>query len=369
VRICARYNLTIAYIDCSLGPSALPPTIGTASTRRRSSKKGRSDSGSSDPTNTPPSASKHRRKASSADPTSPRAQQNFRHFPGEDEMSESNSSIADTEPSSTSHMGSPDIIAGLDLSPPAGQFIDSFSGDVFAAGNDMAYDPRHPQALTMVAQDAFSSFSDSLIPNDTWSGTGTPSDSSYQSLSRVEEETTEESQKDDSDSATSSQPLNWSEMGFVHLPPLPESPMASSRVGSSQGGSSRHMSQKSKLSGPGASRSLTSSAEPIPEHTTRPEDNSQPPDSIAGSSGQEGSGGSSAMSEEMMVTVRFQHMEDKNGHHILTGREGQLATCEDEVNSFILCYLSKKTNVSPLVAHSESRSSPKFRRHDCIRRA
>ncbi|KAG8853487.1 Light-sensor Protein kinase [Serendipita sp. 411] len=31
-----------------------------------------------------------------------------------------------------------------------------------------------------------------------------------------------------------------------------------------------------------------------------------------------------------LVTMRFEHTEDENGHHILTGREGNLTKCEDE---------------------------------------
>jgi hypothetical protein len=34
-----------------------------------------------------------------------------------------------------------------------------------------------------------------------------------------------------------------------------------------------------------------------------------------------------------VVTTRFEHLEDENGHHILVGREGTLMRCEDEVSS------------------------------------
>lgn len=34
-----------------------------------------------------------------------------------------------------------------------------------------------------------------------------------------------------------------------------------------------------------------------------------------------------------VVTTRFEHMEDENGHHILVGREGTLMRCEDEVSN------------------------------------
>jgi len=33
---------------------------------------------------------------------------------------------------------------------------------------------------------------------------------------------------------------------------------------------------------------------------------------------------------EQFTTVRFQHYEDENGHHVVTGREGEITRCEDE---------------------------------------
>ena len=39
---------------------------------------------------------------------------------------------------------------------------------------------------------------------------------------------------------------------------------------------------------------------------------------------------SSQQSGSPMVTMRFEHREDENGHHVLVGREGRLSRCEDE---------------------------------------
>ena len=39
---------------------------------------------------------------------------------------------------------------------------------------------------------------------------------------------------------------------------------------------------------------------------------------------------SSRESGSPMVTMRFEHREDENGHHVLIGREGKLARCSDE---------------------------------------
>ncbi|CAE6351543.1 unnamed protein product [Rhizoctonia solani] len=41
------------------------------------------------------------------------------------------------------------------------------------------------------------------------------------------------------------------------------------------------------------------------------------------------SSGASEESQEL-VTVRFQHVQDEDGHHVVVGREGRLARCEDE---------------------------------------
>lgn len=31
------------------------------------------------------------------------------------------------------------------------------------------------------------------------------------------------------------------------------------------------------------------------------------------------------------IAVRYAHVEDENGHHLIVGREGKLTKCEDEV--------------------------------------
>ncbi|QRV77843.1 ATP-binding cassette transporter abc4 [Ceratobasidium sp. AG-Ba] len=38
----------------------------------------------------------------------------------------------------------------------------------------------------------------------------------------------------------------------------------------------------------------------------------------------------SETSDEPLVTVRFQHVQDEHGHHVVVGREGRLTRCEDE---------------------------------------
>jgi hypothetical protein len=52
------------------------------------------------------------------------------------------------------------------------------------------------------------------------------------------------------------------------------------------------------------------------------------------------SGGSSSgcpSSDEPLVTFRFEHREDGDGHHVVIGREGKLSRCEDEVRTSTSC--------------------------------
>ena len=52
------------------------------------------------------------------------------------------------------------------------------------------------------------------------------------------------------------------------------------------------------------------------------------------------SGGSSTgclSSDEPLVTFRFEHREDGDGHHVVIGREGKLSRCEDEVRTSTSC--------------------------------
>ena len=41
-----------------------------------------------------------------------------------------------------------------------------------------------------------------------------------------------------------------------------------------------------------------------------------------------------------LVTFRFEHIRDEHGFHVVTGREGTLTKCEDEVCSVLLSVLS-----------------------------
>ncbi|KAF7322650.1 ATP-binding cassette transporter [Mycena chlorophos] len=127
---------------------------------------------------------------------------------------------------------------------------------------------------------------------------------------------------------------------FVHLPPLPSS---------SGGGLSR--SERSVAvfpRGPGSvssrARSTSQSirSQPLPEGEPsaelepqeqqveqHPSDSSQSSVSNGISGSLSGSASGSDASEQFM-TVRFQHLQDDHGHHVIVGREGKLSRCEDE---------------------------------------
>lgn len=71
---------------------------------------------------------------------------------------------------------------------------------------------------------------------------------------------------------------------------------------------------------------------PAPEPATPAEgDNS----TSGGSSHEESTSGTATSDSSAYVTVKFQHVEDEHGHHVVLGREGKLQKCEDEVRSII----------------------------------
>lgn len=126
-------------------------------------------------------------------------------------------------------------------------------------------------------------------------------------------------------------PFNPSEYGLVHLPPLP----------CKDHNSDAH----SEASGPNSSRYSTAPStqnsleppEPTSESTTVPSSpgpgryRSLGTDSESQVNSVSSRSSSSQSSSMPLVTMRYQHMEDENGNHLVIGREGQLTSCEDEV--------------------------------------
>ncbi|KAF9220495.1 hypothetical protein BS17DRAFT_797672 [Gyrodon lividus] len=110
---------------------------------------------------------------------------------------------------------------------------------------------------------------------------------------------------------TEKQQLGLSELGYVHLPPLPPPP-----------------EQVVRESGPSAGSSALG-LNSIGFDAQKPGDQddvkaSQPPSSP------HSPGVQCVSDEEKRTTTRYTHVEDENGHHVVTGRKGVLTRCEDE---------------------------------------
>jgi hypothetical protein len=104
-------------------------------------------------------------------------------------------------------------------------------------------------------------------------------------------------------------PSNFSRTGIVHLPPLPMQHQPESQ---SKAEASRQMSAAAPI--------MISSREEVQSASN--------------------SSVSTAISNVSSVnnhytTMRFQHVQDADGFHVLTGREGKLTRCEDEVRESV----------------------------------
>ncbi|KAK7056633.1 hypothetical protein VNI00_002350 [Paramarasmius palmivorus] len=224
---------------------------------------------------------------------------NFRHFPAGDEDPTSPRSFS-KYPSGSSSSGA---------TSPQSTTIDSafFSSDLFQLDtsppitpDEYPYDARHPPPLPLIAGQAFTTTSASLLPTH-----------SEEENLRYE------------------RPWNVSELGIVHLPTVSSS-RASSR--SSQPEEDKGFKTRSNSSG---QRSNTSSN--VSQYYT-PEDFSSSSGSRNAAYG-EGPGikrstspapSTTSSADVPLATVRFQYTQDSNGHHVVTGREGQFTKCEDE---------------------------------------
>ncbi|TDL22224.1 hypothetical protein BD410DRAFT_788955 [Rickenella mellea] len=119
------------------------------------------------------------------------------------------------------------------------------------------------------------------------------------------------SRRSSSQGSSSSEFLNLSETGIVHLAPAQSlSGDERSRIGSSQGSKQSQVSRYSNFRDvePRSSGDSQRSSEASMVHSTS---------------------GSNASSEPL-VTFRYNHMVDANGFHVVTGRGGKLTRCEDE---------------------------------------
>ncbi|TRM64908.1 hypothetical protein BD626DRAFT_454990 [Schizophyllum amplum] len=136
-------------------------------------------------------------------------------------------------------------------------------------------------------------------------------------------------------------PLNPAEWGIVHLPPLSGSSSSRSNGGSSRDAHRSQMSAQSGWPSSGASSNrqsisfTRSSLAASAKATVASSSEAIELDDIMDREEHDGeSKAQPSMSEGssngVLVTSRFEHVEDQHGNHILTGREGKILRCEDE---------------------------------------
>lgn len=197
------------------------------------------------------------------------------------------------------------------------------AGTRCTAGRD---DPRHPYPFPEVATEALADFASRnlLIPGAATEDhpSASPSAGSLAELLAHE-------------------PSNFSQSGIVHLAPLDEQSRSRSssggpnsgrrsspRVphsGNGSGGSSPHLGL-SRYSGSGSRGQSTDLSTSNPSSYLT----SGSASLVSGSTG----------SSRPHTTLRYQHVEDEDGHHLIVGREGKLTRCEDEVG--VIAYRSHR---------------------------
>jgi hypothetical protein len=123
--------------------------------------------------------------------------------------------------------------------------------------------------------------------------------------------------------ATSNQ--SFASAGLVHLPPV-----------SSLETQKRTREWRGRLGGSNNASAPSSHGHSVSSH---PPPVKEEPEEDQGKSGSVQSGSFSVVTKSTdksgpVVTMRFEHTEDENGHHVLVGREGKLTKCEDEVNIY-----------------------------------
>ena len=117
-------------------------------------------------------------------------------------------------------------------------------------------------------------------------------------------------------------------------------------------GSSSHVDD---LDGVGPSLSVYIEGSLAPQ---LPSSSSVNSDSDVHEMGRSGSTSGYPSNEDPLVTFRFEHLEDCDGHHVVIGREGKLSRCEDEVHTSTLYILSFQTELTAslrFLAHKDSR--------------
>lgn len=203
----------------------------------------------------------------------------------------------------------------IPASPTGGERVVILPGD----RDDDEYNPRHPEPISSAGAEVMAT--------------------AYTSPSLIMPKPVA-SHKTHHPSQTS--PMDFSQTGIVHLPPLPSNSGSDSgsASGNVSGGSLSSLRNprshvQSPLAGPGSgsdSQGVTSSIQRPQTGSVGVQSGSDSAGDSSGGVTRSGSGLSSESSE--LVTFRFEHIRDEHGFHVVTGREGTLAKCEDEVCNF-----------------------------------
>ncbi|KAJ7505555.1 hypothetical protein B0H11DRAFT_1796399 [Mycena galericulata] len=270
-----------------------PQLLKCSPSRRRRSV---SDSSAAPPaTGAPTPAKKPRRRRHHTSVVSP----NFRHFPGEDSDPTSRRTFTATSPSKSDLP--PDLLAVFSASPSLADVASPVLEN--KPPRDRPPEPRARPKQFPVSDDP-------LPPEE-----------------------------------VPDAPIPWnpSEYGLVHLPPLPSTP-SNSTQGTAE---KRRSGQNTELGGSrSGSRASSPQTAPTPisdvdadvqrsESSLSNGPSGSLSESTSGSLSESASGsasasGSDASDASQLLTVRFQHIQNEDGHHIIVGREGKLSRCEDE---------------------------------------
>ncbi len=202
------------------------------------------------------------------------------------------------------------------------------AGTTYTAGGD---NPRHPHPFPEVAAEAFAGFAprNMLIPD-----------------AASEDHISEPPFAGSLAELLAHEPSNFSQSGIVHLAPVDDQ----SRSRSSSGGpnSGRRSSPRVPHSGNGSAGSSPhlvlsrySGSGSRGQSTDLSCSTSNPSSFLTSGSASLVSGSSGASRPH--TTLRYQHVEDEDGHHLIVGREGKLTKCEDEV-SVTNCRSHRKTD-------------------------
>ncbi|PIL35229.1 transporter [Ganoderma sinense ZZ0214-1] len=293
------------------------------------------------------SSSSHRGKCKRSSP-------NFRDFlPDQSPFSHRTFSTALPPPRPSSSALRADVLFALG---PVGDSLAHLS-QAYRDSDDLdIYNPRHPPHLSDVVAEAFADVTsrgalipqapvdavdddglDRIVPSSVQITAGREDNRNAGMFSSLPADFL----SDEPAIPASCELVPFSQTGIVHLGPRDDTTDGQSGSRSSSGGPSP--SPRARYSPSSQSRSQGHSQSPrvsllLPVEERNADSSSlsadaarsslNPPSLSLASHLESDSSGVSAPGQHM--TLRYRHVEDKNGHHLIVGREGKLARCEDE---------------------------------------